>query len=429
MPTGTGSKQTNGSGAKEWNLGATELAERMGSKDGYNPIPPSQHRIHRWSKDPVWQLVGWMYDRTIEYGHRSPHATDDKGRELGITDLANDLGWKVPYASLIFAQAEEKGLVKKDGRRLLLRGDVPLPESPPPKPGKKPKVNCTINFASPFLRLLNPTQLAEWQALEPKVAEIADKFEAEAIRLARIRSEELVAKLFEDRFGVQIERPPESEKKRRGRKPKPIEYLTLSFIYAPEVIVQKVAEPIVQKQSESVQTQELSVQNGFDNCTETPSLYTEKTEKTEKNREGVVLSESPKPTPDPAPPPAPSSAVATPEPEREYAFDIWRQIMDGCGKPVAVQHAAAARAKFFKYPLDVQQHIVEDALLRAELKWNEPKWTPDPLDYLNSRDWDLKPIKRRSFPTPASGRQQQREEAIRRLYERTAARTKKGGAS
>jgi hypothetical protein len=427
MPTEAGSKQTNGR-PKEWNLGPAELVERMGSKRGYDPIPPSQYEIDLWSKDTERQTIAWMYVHTIGYGHRCPYAVDSRGNAVGISDLASFFDWSVSKASSYFDRVEQKGIVRKDGRKLLLCGDVPLPDSPP-KSAEEPESFGTNRYVSPFLRLLNQSQLAEWKELAPKIDEITDQVEAEAMRLARACNEELVAKLFKERFGVQIEKPAEAEKKRRGPKPKPVEYLSLSFIYAPEVIVQKVAEPIVQKQSESVQTQELSVQNGFDNCTETPSLYTEKTEKTEKNREGVVLSEGPKPTPDPPPPPAPSSAVATPEPEREYAFDIWRQIMDGCGKPVSVHIAAAARAKFFKYPLAVQQRIVEDALLRAELKWNEPRWTPDPLVYLDSRDWELKPIKHRSFPTPASGRQQQSEEAIRRLYERTAARTKKQGGA
>jgi hypothetical protein len=121
-------------------------------------------------------------------------------------------------------------------------------------------------------------------------------------------------------------------------------------------------------------------------------------------------------------------AVAVVDPDRERTYDRFRQIVGGCGKPVSVEAESDCRAEFFKYTFDQQLHIVEDALVRAEEVWNKPRWTPDPLQYLQSRDWILKPIKRRTLPsTDRKTKEQQLDESNQRLIQRARERDKQRG--
>ena len=129
-------------------------------------------------------------------------------------------------------------------------------------------------------------------------------------------------------------------------------------------------------------------------------------------------------TPSPAAPPAspsPVTAVAVSEPEREEAWQVLCAVLDGCGKPVSPASTSSCRAEFFRYSLPDQKRIVEDACCRAELLWNEPKWTPDLLDHLKSRIWDLKPVKRRTLPANGNG-SGHKNDAARRNLERAIER-------
>lgn len=116
------------------------------------------------------------------------------------------------------------------------------------------------------------------------------------------------------------------------------------------------------------------------------------------------------------------TAITLQDPQREHAWEAFRKIIEACGKPVSVEMAGDCRAEFFQYPLETQQRIVRDALLRAEHVWDKPKFTPSPLKHLQSRDWDRNPVKPRSLPTPTgNSKQQQRDDALRRLMEQSRA--------
>ena len=72
--------------------------------------------------------------------------------------------------------------------------------------------------------------------------------------------------------------------------------------------------------------------------------------------------------------------------------------------------------------LATRRHIVEDAALRAELIWERERnlrWVPDLLDYLESRDWDERPITR---PKPAGSPPTTRQAALDEMAQRLLAR-------
>jgi hypothetical protein len=169
-------------------------------------------------------------------------------------------------------------------------------------------------------------------------------------------------------------------------------------------------------------------------------IISKDTEDTEEGERGgrnatssVETPEQPRSSPPPSPAviseprPEPVTAVVVSEaPERELLWDQWRAIMDGCGKPVSVHMSAACRAEFFKYPVEVQRRILIDTGLRAAEHWDKPRFTPKPLDYLQKREWDINPVKPRSLPsgkTPSLT--QQRNDALRRLMDRSIAEDRK----
>lgn len=169
-------------------------------------------------------------------------------------------------------------------------------------------------------------------------------------------------------------------------------------------------------------------------------IIEEEVEDIEEDKRGESVGTSSTPEPEQPQSPLPSSPVSSVTPlhpssrsgalvvantESEAAWNVFSATIAACGKPISVRMAPTCRAEFAKYPLSVQQRIAEDALIRAEEMWNEPKWTPDPLQYLQSQIWELKPIKPRSLPAPRKKRAG--DDAIQRLMERARERDRTEG--
>lgn len=125
----------------------------------------------------------------------------------------------------------------------------------------------------------------------------------------------------------------------------------------------------------------------------------------------------------------PETAVAVLDPRRELVvanpnstelFEIFCLLMEGSGRPVSVRSVDTCRQVFFRYPPETQQRIVDDATIRSQGKWRGSEYTPAPLKYLNSEIWDIEPITARKFaPAPGNSKQQQRDDALRQLMERS----------
>ena len=107
-----------------------KLIKQMGSREGYNPIPPDQHRWTRGKKrGPLYRFWGWMCDHTLAYGHRSPYAVDENGSERHIEHAAADLEMDLANAYLYWRKGINLGLWRngtaaEGKRRMFLCGEV-----------------------------------------------------------------------------------------------------------------------------------------------------------------------------------------------------------------------------------------------------------------------------------------------------------------
>ena len=91
------------------------------------------------------------------------------------------------------------------------------------------------------------------------------------------------------------------------------------------------------------------------------------------------------------------SVVVVSNPKSTNGFEVFCFLMEGCGRPVSVDSVAECRLAFSRYPPETQRRIVDDATIRSQGKWRESEFTPDPINYLNSRIWDKAPITARKF--------------------------------
>src|SRR5665811_1295938 len=140
-----------------------ELMKAIGSKEGYNPMPPSQH-LWQMAKDQPQLMRMWsgMTFHTLHQGQRSPFAVkvvNGRQMELHMEHMAADLEVDEANAYHVWKQGEELGLwanvpfgskpEKVRGlRRLYFRGDVPAPKAVEKDKGRtKGDDNCmSIQF-------------------------------------------------------------------------------------------------------------------------------------------------------------------------------------------------------------------------------------------------------------------------------------------
>ena len=405
---------SNGSQLSE----ADNLMRQMGSKKGFDPIPPDQYLHFLNDRVPLQRMLAYVRAGTIRRGRRSPYCVDEHGQPLTLEQMAATFGWTIGHARKTWAEGEQRGLVRMDDKgRLYLCGSVPLP--PPPEAESDDQENPVQDFPeylSVQIKQLSKSQLARFEKCYPKFCDLEDRITKDAMALARDLIQKQIAAKFFAQFGLK----PRENKKRRETAGQEIVQVSLN----------ELPEEFAQIFDDSVQTENSTLYNAKNGSVQNPHLLvtTEDRDTEKKNGRGELFSVAPEPNKKTAPPPQPSSAIAVPEPEREQAWEAFRFIMDACGKPISVVRFADCRAEFFKYPLPAQQHIVEDAAIRADEIWNAPKWTPDPLEYLRSKVWETKPVKRRSLPS-ATSQQQQKNAAFERLRARAQARDREREAN
>jgi hypothetical protein len=106
------------------------LMKQMGSRAGYNPMPPDQHRWTMGKKrGPLYRFWGWMCDHTLSYGHRSPYAVDANGSERHIEHAAADLEMDLANTYAYWRKGINLGLwrngtAEEGKRRMFLCGEV-----------------------------------------------------------------------------------------------------------------------------------------------------------------------------------------------------------------------------------------------------------------------------------------------------------------
>jgi hypothetical protein len=114
---------------------AAELMRKMGSKNGFTPIPPAQHR---WQSDlaqpPLHRLWAWMVKHTCDWpagpNKGCEFAVDREGKELHIEHAAHDLfddnhgnawhAWREGIALGLW----RNGTKTEGPRRLFLNGEL-----------------------------------------------------------------------------------------------------------------------------------------------------------------------------------------------------------------------------------------------------------------------------------------------------------------
>jgi hypothetical protein len=107
-----------------------DLMKEMGSKHGFDPIPPAQHAWQMGAGEPRLNRVwAWLCAHTIHFGHRTAFAVDREGKELHLEHVAADLGLDDANARAVWREGVQKGLwrngTKTEGpRKLYLCGEV-----------------------------------------------------------------------------------------------------------------------------------------------------------------------------------------------------------------------------------------------------------------------------------------------------------------
>ena len=283
----------------------SELMQSIGSKDGFDPMPPTQHT---WFLDVgesmTSRAIAWVWAKTIRPGkghRRSPFARDERGA-LTISHAAVDLGWVLPNTSAVFKRLEEQGRLRRDEKgRIWLRGDVPNPRRTKDEDSgsdqqhadsdddalQEKEVICTEHLPRSLVTYFqrhpkNETQ--KWAADYQRLQEYRKKIEADAIAAARAAGQDLEERFF---AAIGFEQPRTVGRPRLERREPAVQ---LSLLALPELYVHITPSGDA---DHSVQKGEMpSVQNEKGSEHKTASLLNRETENTEVS-EGSPLTQTP----------------------------------------------------------------------------------------------------------------------------------------
>jgi hypothetical protein len=210
-----------------------ELAKAMGSKRGYDPMPPDQHEWQRAEGEPpLYRLWSWMCGHTIRKGHRSTYATEEGSlKPRTLVHAAKDLGMELNQVSRLWKWGEEKGLWHKNGgRELYLNGSVTEAQV---REANKTRKNFLYTGLSAANRLkiqeLDAEKRKNLDALWKAAQHHRDTVLALSIAEGRRACEQVEDNILRQ-FGLEVKRSPKA-------KPKPVEVpqLLLPFVQATTV--------------------------------------------------------------------------------------------------------------------------------------------------------------------------------------------------
>lgn len=186
------------------------LAKAMGSRRGYDPMPPSQHEWQAAEGEPPLQrLWSWMCAHTVrnqagtgELPRRSEFAVNAAGRALTLIDASRDLEIDLGQLSKIWYRGEEEGLWRKaagKGRQLLLCGEVKATQVA--EANKRRQVDCTVKLTPADLLKINkwaPERKTAFYAIWEPAQQFRKKLEAHKIAEARATFDEIEHSIRED---------------------------------------------------------------------------------------------------------------------------------------------------------------------------------------------------------------------------------------
>lgn len=267
----------------------------MGSREGYDPMPPSQHT---WFLDvdeaETSRAIAWVWSKTIRPGRgkkRTAYAADERGK-LTLKHAAADLGWELPNAHRAFSKLEQQGRIRRDEKGYFwLRGDVPEPQRR--KDEDEKEVICTDNLPE-GLRLYFE-QHPKKESLQADYAEIQryrKRIEADAIALARAQGDDIEQQWYAA-IGYREER-----KQGRPRLDRENLAIQLELTALPELSVQITTLP--------------SVQNGNCDSHKSPNDFVQKTPSLleSEDQRSRVSEWDPPPSPNPSTKPIGANADA-----------------------------------------------------------------------------------------------------------------------
>lgn len=171
------------------------LVKAMGSKRGYDPMPPDQYEWQAAKGEPpLLRLWSWMCAHTIAFGKRSAFAVREDGRIARLADAAKDLELSIQVISDVWAFGARKGLWHRDEGTpgLYLNGRVTAGQIEWANK-ERTKLLCT-NLSRPELAEIKgwpkERQEAFWGLWKPALA-YRSRYEAALIAEAREACDEL----------------------------------------------------------------------------------------------------------------------------------------------------------------------------------------------------------------------------------------------
>jgi hypothetical protein len=208
------------------------LAKAMGSKRGYDPMPPDQHEWQRAEGEPpLYRLWSWMCGHTIRQGHRSAFAVDERGKAVALKDAARELKIDLGQISNLWTLGESEGIWHRNGgRELYLNGAVDPAKIT--EANKKRQVECTLNLGRAELLKIKSwpkTRQEEFYAVWNPAQEYRAKLAAAAIAQARETCDGMDDSILR-RFSLEKKRLP----KRRPAEP-PLPQSLFEFVHSTNV--------------------------------------------------------------------------------------------------------------------------------------------------------------------------------------------------
>lgn len=130
------------------------LTRAMGSKRGYDPIPPPQYE---WQAaegvPPLHRMWSWFCSHTIAHGRMSPFAVREDGQAATLKDCAADLKLDLGQVSNLFKWGAQAGLwSRKGGREMYFSGDVKVAQVT--EANIRRNVECTLNLSPADLLII-----------------------------------------------------------------------------------------------------------------------------------------------------------------------------------------------------------------------------------------------------------------------------------
>lgn len=315
-----------------------ELMRAMGSKEGFDPIPPSQHAYFLDIDESMTnRAVAWVWSKTISPGRggkRSPFARDKRGN-LTHVDAAADLRWTVSNARVAFDELARQGRIRIDAEgRIWLCGDVPEPRRT--KSEDDQDEICTYFPTSRLSEYFQ--QLPEKQRLQ-REAEYSElqtfKKRAIAETMARARA---AVEAVEESWYVTIGFEPEEQPRGRPKKTHDEPLVALSLVGIPKFVHISDSDFVQKGPDGSVQSKNGSVHNSYPYSSENQS---------------VRVSEEPEPavshTPEQPHSPTSKSKTAKDQNEEEDASPVVATVEEIFGR---IPKRDPLRKKFAQLPAD-----------------------------------------------------------------------------